>query len=117
MVVRELIDAGADIAARNARLWTPLDCAAAHGWEKTSAVLLENDAPVDPVDKARTTPLHLACSNGHLEVVRLLLKQGASIGLVDHNYYNCLDHAIENNHRWVIAREIDKVSKPLGCSC
>jgi len=34
-------------------LWTPLDCAAAKGWPKTVRVLLEADAPVDPMDKSK----------------------------------------------------------------
>ena len=34
-------------------LWTPLDCAAAHGWSKTVNVLLDFDSPVDPTDKTK----------------------------------------------------------------
>ena len=52
-VVRTLIEAGADIEARNCTLWTPLDCAAARGWLKTVRVLLEADAPVDPLDRSK----------------------------------------------------------------
>ena len=53
LVVEALLEAGADVEARNATLWTPLDCAAAKGWEKTVRVLLEADAPIDPMDKTK----------------------------------------------------------------
>jgi hypothetical protein len=36
---------------RNYDNWTPLDLAALKGWTKTCSVLLNNDAPVDPIDK------------------------------------------------------------------
>ena len=38
---------------RNSVLWTPLDCAAAKGWTKTVKVLLDADAPIDPMDKSK----------------------------------------------------------------
>ena len=40
-VVKFLIEADADIVARNCYLWTPLDCAAAYGWVKCAKLLLE----------------------------------------------------------------------------
>ena len=38
---------------RNANLWTPLDCAAAKGWVEAATVLLDENCPVDPTDKAK----------------------------------------------------------------
>ncbi|XP_064627394.1 transient receptor potential cation channel subfamily A member 1 homolog isoform X2 [Lineus longissimus] len=96
-----LIEASADIEARNCNLWTPLDCAAAKGWVKTCRVLLENDCPVDPMDKSKTTPLHLASAKGHSGVVRLLLSWHANVRQVDSDGNNCLDLAIDNNHKQV----------------
>ena len=43
-----LIKAGTSLEHRNARQWTPLDCAAAHGWEKVVLALLEAGANVQP---------------------------------------------------------------------
>ncbi len=40
-VVKILIGAGADIEARNYYLWTPIDCAAAHGRPICARLLLE----------------------------------------------------------------------------
>jgi ankyrin repeat protein len=40
-VVATLINAGADICARNYFLWTPIDCAAAYGQPKCVKQLIE----------------------------------------------------------------------------
>ena len=40
-VVSTLINAGADIIARNYYLWTPMDCAAAYGQPKCVKILIE----------------------------------------------------------------------------
>jgi ankyrin repeat protein len=40
---------------RNLYAWTPLDCAASQGWTKSAKVLIEFDAPIDPIDKARVS--------------------------------------------------------------
>ncbi len=61
----------------------------------------EFDAPVDPMDKTKTTPLHLACREGHADVVKILLKRGAFVGALDANQKNCLDLAVENDHKYV----------------
>ncbi|KAL5009533.1 hypothetical protein ScPMuIL_011838 [Solemya velum] len=96
-VASVLIAEGADVAARNQSLWTPLDCAAAKGWAKTAEVLLNSDAPIDPMDKTKTTPLHLACRYGHATVVELLLKWNANVSQRDSDGNNCLDLAIDNS--------------------
>ncbi|CAD5117061.1 DgyrCDS5882 [Dimorphilus gyrociliatus] len=107
-VAQVLIEANANISARNTSQWTPLDCAAAKGWPKTCTVLLENDAPVDPKDRIKSTPLHLASAKGHCQVVHVLLKWKADIqerqrkeGQNDDSGEgdNCLDLAIDNGHK------------------
>lgn len=50
-VVQILLEAGADVEARNSSLWTPLDCASAKGHVLCVHHLLEYDAPLDPLDK------------------------------------------------------------------
>ena len=46
-----LLEAGADVEARNTALWTPLDCASANGHAQVCDILIEYDAPLDPLDK------------------------------------------------------------------
>ena len=101
VVVRVLLEYGSDIAARNAKLWTPLDCAAAHGWIRTATNLLDYHAPIDPEDKTGTTPLHLAAKAGHVALVKLLIERGADVNNLDVDSNNALDLAIANGHKYI----------------
>ena len=62
-------------------------------------ILLANDAPVDPVDKSKTTPLHLAAREGHRSVVKVLLQAGALLSARDGSGKAALELAILNGHR------------------
>ena len=46
-MVSLLLDAGAEIEAKNYHLWTPLDCAAAYGQPKCAQMLLDVRAQFD----------------------------------------------------------------------
>ncbi len=46
-MVSLLLDAGAEIEAKNYHLWTPLDCAAAYGQPKCAQMLLDVRAQSD----------------------------------------------------------------------
>ncbi|XP_076812155.1 uncharacterized protein LOC143459076 isoform X2 [Clavelina lepadiformis] len=94
--VRELVRLGANIGARNAKQWTPLDCCASAGMYKSATVLLEADCPVDPKDKRKVTPLHLACQEGHKKMVELLLAWNADITHRAVHGRNALDFAIDH---------------------
>ncbi|CAL1283118.1 unnamed protein product [Larinioides sclopetarius] len=96
-----LLQAGANIEAKNCYLWTPLDCAASRGWKRCCLYLLKAGADVDTVDKSKSTPLHLAAREGHRGVVKLLLHSGAKIAQCDKNGKNCLDVAIDKGHEEV----------------
>ncbi|XP_063846089.1 transient receptor potential cation channel subfamily A member 1 homolog isoform X2 [Scylla paramamosain] len=93
-VVRVLLEAGADVDARNSSLWTPLDCASAKGHVFCVHELLDYDSPIDPIDKTKTTPLQLAAKEGHVAVTRLLLERGASLQACDTSGRNALELAI-----------------------
>lgn len=93
-VVRTLLEAGADVEARNSSLWTPLDCASARGHVFCVHELLDYDSPLDPMDKTKTTPLQLAAKEGHVAVTRLLLERGASLHTMDSSGRNALELAI-----------------------
>ena len=99
-VVDTLINAGADIAARNIHLWTPLDCAAAYGQPKCAQLLINANAPLDPLDKNKTTPLHLTAQYGHEKTAKILIEKGASLSQTNSDGYNALTIAIIHGKRY-----------------
>ena len=70
-------------------------------------ILLEYDSPIDPTDRSKTTPLHLASSNGHTDCVKVLLEMGADVNIKNADGFNCMDLAIDNNHKYVASLAID----------
>ena len=71
-----------------------MDCAASVGAVKCAKLLLEENAPIDPLDRTKTTPLHLAAENGHAKMIELLLANGADIRIEDSQSRNPLERAI-----------------------
>ncbi len=76
-----------------------MDCAAAAGAFKSAQLLLENNAPIDPLDRTKTTPLHLAAENGHAKLVDLLLSYGADLTKEDSQSMNPLERAIMSGQK------------------
>jgi len=88
-------------------VWTPLDCAAASGSLRCVKILLDNDSPVDPLDKKNTTPLHLAAQNGHAKIVSLWLENGADITITNLRNENALEIAVYHGKRSVVEAILD----------
>lgn len=78
-VTEFLVQAGADVNARNDDQRTPLHgaCTRRENKEKFVEFLLHNGADPNARDKNQKTPLYDACRGGELEIARLLLKAGA----------------------------------------
>ncbi len=77
MVIKTLLEAGADISAEQSGA-TPLHVAARHGHWGVAEILLIRGADVDALDNWGRTPRDMAASGGHEQVVRLLERYGAS---------------------------------------
>ncbi len=65
-------------------------------------VQIQSDAPIDPMDRSKTTPLHLAAENGHEQLLLLLLKHGANIAAEDAYGRNVMEIAILAHRRSVV---------------
>ena len=80
-VVRRLINAGADVNAKDNYGWTPLSCASKNG--NLDVVIALMGAGADVNAKAKDDhciiPLHLASNNGHTDIVTALINIGADI--------------------------------------
>ena len=81
VVVRVLLEGGANIERTNAYQRTALHCAAYKGHLDVCRLLLDWGANVDPVDVWEDTPLNDAATRGHLSVVQLLVERGADVSI------------------------------------
>ncbi|TDA41701.1 MAG: hypothetical protein DSO07_03190 [Thermoproteota archaeon] len=77
--VKELLDRGADVNAKDIFGDTPLHIAARNGHLDIVKLLLERGADVNARNESGDTPLTAAAANGHLDVVRFLVNRGADI--------------------------------------
>jgi hypothetical protein len=70
--VRELLEKGADVNAKNNDGWTPLHDAAGHDHVDFARLLVENGADVNAKNNDGKTPIDIAREKGHNDIVKLL---------------------------------------------
>ena len=97
--VRQLIDSGADVNARNDKDQTALHCAAKAGFADIAALLVDSGAAVDAQDGEGATPLALALRSSVKDasklhaVVKTLRNAGADANRTDNKGRSPLDIA------------------------
>jgi ankyrin repeat protein len=82
-IVRMLIDAGADVEAKDNDGWAPLHRAA--GNVEIARMLIDAGANVNVQDEKGWTPLHVAALNERVEIVRVIIGAKAKLN-VQNNY-------------------------------
>ena len=98
--VKQLINAGAPLEAKDSKGYTALSLASSEGHSRAVELLLQAGAKTDYRDERfdRGSPLILAATYGHTESVKLLLGAGALLEAVDSEGFtalqaaSCLDH-------------------------
>ena len=78
-VARAVIEAGADVNAKDNEGLTPLYMCALGGHLEVARALIEAGADVNAKKDNGVTPLHMCAYTGHLEVSRALIEKGADV--------------------------------------
>lgn len=76
-VIKQLLNAKADVNAQAGNGWTPLKAASYTGNEELVKLFLKSGADVNIADVTNYTPLMNAAGRNHESIVRLLLRAGA----------------------------------------
>ena len=106
-VAKSMIDAGADVNARNRAQMTPLHIAALYNADKIVPLLLAAGINVDARDNLQRTPLHYAAWKNADKVVPLLLAAGADVDARDQIQETPLHGAAVSNADKVVPLLLD----------
>jgi len=110
--VKRLIEAGADVNAKDYDGMTPLNSAASRGFFTFFPALRDAGADVNTKDNAGMTPLHWAAYLGHIEVVQILLSLGADINAKTNSGSTPLHIATPSCHSLLEAAQKKAQEKP-----
>lgn len=102
IVVKWLIENGAELESKNIYGRTPLSLAARSGYEAVCKLLLEGGAELESKDIYEQTPLSYAAGNGYEAVSKLLLENGAEVNSQDSTGSTPLTHAVRWGHEGTV---------------
>jgi 26S proteasome non-ATPase regulatory subunit 10 len=100
--ITALLEAGADINAKDQDFHSLLHCTAYYGQADSVRLLLNHRADVDKADEYGLTSLHYAATSGRTAVIKILLKHGADINKAAKNGEMPLLLAVGNGHAAVV---------------
>ena len=84
-IIEALLDAKAEVNARDDDGHTPLHCAAATGKIEIVQLLLTHQADVNATDSYGSKPLHYAAEKGSKDIVELLLNNKADVNAANND--------------------------------
>jgi hypothetical protein len=111
LIIKALIDAGADVNICNHFGLTPLLMASRYGHCLTVDVLIDAKSDVNKQDTDGFSSLMHAAKNGHLSIVEKLLANNADASLKNKQRQNALTLAAENGHTEIV-NIFNKIPKP-----
>jgi ankyrin repeat protein len=89
--VKQYLDTGTDVNAKEKDGWTPLHFAAEGGHKEVAELLIAAGADVNARDNWGRTPLHEAAYHSNKEIVGLLIAKGADVNAKDDDGTTPLD--------------------------
>ncbi|MCP4624633.1 MAG: hypothetical protein GY850_14050 [bacterium] len=108
VLIKSLVDDGADVNERDKLGETPLHVAAMSGYREIASLLLENGADLNAGDVRGLTPVHMAAWRGNRDMVDLLLNHGADINARDKDGLTPMHTAALDGRKETVALLIDK---------
>jgi ankyrin repeat protein len=97
-VVKQYLDAGVDVNAKDDSGWTLLHSAAGYGHKKIAELLIAEGADVNAMGGLlEWTPLHQAAFGSHNEIVEVLIGKGADVNAKTKNGFTSLDISSESD--------------------
>ena len=81
--VKELLDGGADVNAKDVLGMAPLHIATQNGYKEMMELLVSHDAEINIGTRKDETPLHIAAQKNYIASVEFLLAKGAEIDARD----------------------------------
>lgn len=118
--VRELIQKGITVDARDRRHVTPLMVAAEKGYDELVELLIQSGADINAKDRAsgfeegRRSSLHRACDAGQADMVERLLKLGADPDCLSQSFQTPLFLALLLERRDIAMRLLEHGASPNG---
>ncbi len=106
--VKDLLEKGADVNARDKDGYTALMRACANGHTDTARLLIEKGADVKAKSEDGKTALMAACANGHTDTAQLLIEKGADVKAKSEYGDTALMWACVNGHADVAQLLIEK---------
>jgi len=108
MLAKLLIQAGANIEAKDNDGLTPLICASDLGYKEIVKLLIQAGANIEAKDSDGFTPLICAADQRYEEIIELLLEKGANIEAKDDDGFTPLMCASELGYKEIAERLLKK---------
>ena len=101
-VVKQHLEVGADINAKDEDSYSPLHLAALEGHKEIAKLLVDKGTEVNAKGFFGKTPLHYAANQGFKEITELLIDNGVNVNAEDGEERTSLHYAAWEGHKEIV---------------